>query len=186
VTAEEYQARVDEIEATYRERLKAWDLYCSMVARGGPSNAMPFGPAGAKRERDDALRQAREDRISQLELDRLEGGLAPPETKELVALAGADDRDHPKRSQQKGQGDETGPSRIPEKLVELALQLHERDGLGRRRLADQIPGVTEYQASQVLGWHRVGKPAGLWLEDGRLKCGRAISTTPDGLRLPRL
>lgn len=82
--------------------------------------------------------------------------------------------------------DDGGPARIPEAIVELALQLHEREGYGRRKLDQEIPGLTDYQAGQVLGWYRIGKPAGLWLEDGRLKLGRAISTTPDGVRLPRL
>lgn len=79
-----------------------------------------------------------------------------------------------------------GPAPIPEEIVERAVQLHVEKRSGRRTLARMIPGLTEYQAGQVLHWFRVGKPAGLWLEDGRLKWGRAISTTPAGLRLPRL
>jgi hypothetical protein len=78
------------------------------------------------------------------------------------------------------------PGHIPEGIVERAVRLHVEEGYGRRRLDNAIPGLTEYQAGQVLGWLRVGKPAGLWLEDGRLKWGKAISTTPAGLRLPRL
>jgi hypothetical protein len=66
------------------------------------------------------------------------------------------------------------------------VQVHVERKFGRRRLASLIAGLTDYQAGQVLGWFKVGKPAGLWLEDGRLKWGRAISTTPAGLRLPRL
>jgi hypothetical protein len=84
------------------------------------------------------------------------------------------------------QASDSGPSPIPEAIVERAVQLHAEKGAGRRALDRMVPGLTVYQAGQVLGWFRVGKPAGLWLEDGRLKWGRAISATPAGLRLPRL
>jgi hypothetical protein len=97
---------------------------------------------------------------------------------------GEDRRRHGKDYREAADG---GPAPIPEEIVERAVQLHVEKGYGRRRLDNKIPGLTEYQAGQVLSWFRVvGKPAGLWLEDGRLKWGKAISTTPAGLRLPRL
>lgn len=78
------------------------------------------------------------------------------------------------------------PAPIPLELVENAVALHEAEGLGRRKLANRVPGLTEYQAGQVLGWYRIGKPGGLWLEGDRLKWSKAISTTRDGMSLPRL
>jgi hypothetical protein len=96
---------------------------------------------------------------------------------------------------------------LPAALIETALQRHERDGLGRRTLAAVIPGLTEWTAGQVLRWYEVGKPAGLWLDDDRLRYGPGItpvspgdpgweqgweqrggatSPTPLVLRLPRL
>lgn len=84
-------------------------------------------------------------------------------------------------------GDMREPGRIPFKLVEEAVRLHERDKLGRRRLAEELPGLTEYQAGQILAWYRVGRPAGLWLdEEWRLKWSAVISTTTEGVRLPRI
>ena len=48
-------------------------------------------------------------------------------------------------------------------------------------------GLTEYQAGQILAWYRVGRPAGLWLdEEWRLKWSAVISTTTEGVRLPRI
>jgi hypothetical protein len=84
-------------------------------------------------------------------------------------------------------GDKRTPARIPTKLAEQACQLRERQGYGRRKLSEAIPGLTPYQAEQILKWYRVGEPAGLWLDrQGRLKWSRAISTTRDGIRLPRI
>jgi hypothetical protein len=92
-------------------------------------------------------------------------------------------------------------ARVPYELAEQALQLHEQDRrLGRRRLAARLPGLTEWYADQVLAWHKVGKPVGLWLEEGRLRWGVSItpiwqdreqrgqttSPTPHLLVLPRL
>jgi hypothetical protein len=84
-------------------------------------------------------------------------------------------------------GNRKGPGRIALELVEKAVQLHEENKLGRRKLDEALPGLTEYQAGQILKWYRVGRPAGLWLDEHkRLKWGAAISTTRDGVRLPRL
>jgi hypothetical protein len=79
------------------------------------------------------------------------------------------------------------PGPIPLALVERAVQLHERDGFGRRRIAKMVPGLSPYKAEQILGWYGHGKRRGLWLDGrGRLKWSRAISATSDGLILPRL
>jgi hypothetical protein len=87
----------------------------------------------------------------------------------------------------KRDGDRRAPGRIPIKYVEQACQLHERKGYGRRRISENVPGLTPYQADQILKWYRVGKPAGLWLDaQGRLKWSKAISATRDGLLLPRV
>jgi hypothetical protein len=97
---------------------------------------------------------------------------------------------------------------IPTALVENALHLHVRDRLGRRTLATSLPGLGEWAAGQILRWYRVGKPAGLWLDEhDRLRWGPAISAvshdaqgreqkweqrgrpgspTPPALRLPRI
>jgi hypothetical protein len=76
-------------------------------------------------------------------------------------------------------------------------------GEGRRVIAGLVPGLTEWTVRQILAWHEVGKPAGLWLDElGRLRRGPAIrpvygreqdreqregkvSPTPVALRLPR-
>jgi hypothetical protein len=72
-------------------------------------------------------------------------------------------------------------------LVEKAVQLHEREGVGRRKLAKELAGLTEYQAGQILGWYRANRPTGIWLDEhGRLKWSSAISTTGEGMLLPRL
>lgn len=78
------------------------------------------------------------------------------------------------------------PCRIPTELVEIAVQMHADERVGRRKISERVAGVTEYQAGQILRWYKNGKPGGLWLEDGRLKWSRAISTTRDGMLLPRI
>ena len=101
-------------------------------------------------------------------------------------------------------GDVRGPGEIPTSLVEEAVLKHVREGLGRRTLARDLPGLTEWTAGQILRWYKVGKPVGLWLdEQDRLRWGAAItaispaeqgweqrdktvSPTPAALRLPRL
>jgi hypothetical protein len=99
--------------------------------------------------------------------------------------------DEPKGEPNKTTKDAThrAPARLPLPLVERAVQLHISEGFGRRKLAasEELPGLTPYQAGQILAWYRVGRPAGLWLDEhGRLKWGQAISTTRDGMRLPRV
>jgi hypothetical protein len=61
-------------------------------------------------------------------------------------------------------------------LIEKALRLHVNDGLGRRRLAEELPGMTDWYARQILRWYRVGKPVGLWLDTrGHVRWGAAIT-----------
>jgi hypothetical protein len=67
-------------------------------------------------------------------------------------------------------------ARVPYGLAEEAVRRHEQEGLGRRPLAAEIPGLTDWFVRQILAWHEVGKPAGLWLEDDRLRWG--VSITP--------
>lgn len=70
---------------------------------------------------------------------------------------------------------------VPTALAQEAVQLHERDGLGRRKLDTEIPGLGEWGARVVLYWHGVGKPAGVWLdEQGLLRWGPAIDAVWDG------
>jgi hypothetical protein len=90
-------------------------------------------------------------------------------------------------------------------LAEAGLRLHVTEGLGRRTLPGRVPGLTEWEAAQVIWWHdKVGRPAGLWFDNDRLRWGPAItpvfadeqvvdevvgvgeasSTTPRWLRLP--
>jgi hypothetical protein len=65
---------------------------------------------------------------------------------------------------------------IPYALVEDAVQLHVKERLGRRTLGPRIAGLGEWGARAVLYWFKVGKPAGLWLDDhGRLFWGPAIT-----------
>jgi hypothetical protein len=100
------------------------------------------------------------------------------------------------------------PGEIPTRLVEQAVRWHVKEGLGRRTLAQEVRGLTEWTAGQILRWYGVGKPAGLWLdEQRRLRWGAAVSPvwrdeggreqvrehreqrvspTPVALRLPRL
>jgi hypothetical protein len=97
---------------------------------------------------------------------------------------------------------------IPFSIVEGALRLHVRKKLGRRTLGAQVSGLGEWAAGQILRWHKVGKPAGLWLDEhDRLQWGPAVSPvwgdeqgreqgweqkgqgiapTPSALRLPRI
>jgi hypothetical protein len=76
---------------------------------------------------------------------------------------------------------------LPFTLIERALRMHVRDGRGRRTLAAAFPGLTEWTASQLLRWYRVGKPDGLWLDEGdRLQVGARLAPTRDGVRLPRI
>jgi hypothetical protein len=98
--------------------------------------------------------------------------------------------------------DEKAGGEIPTSLVEKAVREYEASGkkLGRRTLPRKVPALEEWGARLILGWYRVGKPAGLWLEDGRLRWGPAITPVPDGweqreqkvsptpraLRLPRI
>jgi hypothetical protein len=91
---------------------------------------------------------------------------------------------------------------IPFDLVEKAVQRHAETREGRRVIARFVPGLTDWWARLILRWYKVGKPAGLWLEHGRLRWGPAItpvrgreqvrghreaadSPTPVALRLPR-
>jgi hypothetical protein len=108
-----------------------------------------------------------------------------------------------KRSAKDEPVDHGAGCRVPFALAEQAVRLKEQDGFGRRRVARRIPGVTDWMAGQVLRWHKVGRPAGLWLEHGRLcwgvsitpiwgddqdreQRGQTFSPTPIGLLLPRI
>jgi hypothetical protein len=104
--------------------------------------------------------------------------------------------------------DKREPAEIPTDLVAEAVRRKaaaEREGRREgRRTIGRLPGLTEWTARQILGWYKVGKPAGLWLdEQNQLRWGRAItpvygrerdreqraaavSPTPVALRLPRL
>jgi hypothetical protein len=88
---------------------------------------------------------------------------------------------------------------IPFDLVEEAVRKKEHEGLGKRPLG-QLPGMGEWWATEILRWHKVGRPAGLWLDDhDQLQWGaaitpvgggeqreHAIAPTPRALRLPRI
>jgi hypothetical protein len=76
---------------------------------------------------------------------------------------------------------------LPLALIEAALHRHRRDGLGRRRLAAAVPGLTEWTAGQVLRWYGVGEPDGLWLDgEGRVQVGAKLAPTDGDVRLPRI
>jgi hypothetical protein len=98
--------------------------------------------------------------------------------------------------------DKTRGTTLPTTLIEEAVRLKERDRLGRRKLDEKLHGLGDWGARVVLYWHEVGKPAGLWLEDDRLRWGpaitevwdreqdreqhdKAIAPTPRWLSLPR-
>lgn len=82
---------------------------------------------------------------------------------------------------------EAGGTVLPRDIIERALRLHARDGLGRRPLAVAVPGLTEWTAGQVLRWYRKGKPDGLWFDErDRLQVGAKLAPTHAGVRLPRL
>lgn len=92
---------------------------------------------------------------------------------------------------------------VPYVWAEEAVQLHVRERLGRRKLEASLPGLGEWAARAIIYWHdNVGHPGGLWLEQGRLRYGpaitpiwgdesdrerrnQAIAPTPGSLRLPR-
>jgi hypothetical protein len=80
------------------------------------------------------------------------------------------------KSELAGRDDDLKGARVPYGLAEEAVRWHEQEGLGRRPLAAEIPGLTDWFVRQILAWHEVGKPVGLWLEDGRLRWG--VSITP--------
>jgi hypothetical protein len=72
-------------------------------------------------------------------------------------------------------------------LMERALRMHVQGGCGRRTLAKEFPGLTEWTAGQLLRWFRVGEPDGLWFDDhDRLQVGARLAPTRDGVRLPRI
>jgi hypothetical protein len=76
---------------------------------------------------------------------------------------------------------------LPLKLIERALRMHVRDKCGRRTLAKNIPGLTEWTAGQLLSWYRVGEPNGLWLDgEQRVQVGAKLAPTRGGVRLPRI
>ena len=92
---------------------------------------------------------------------------------------------------------------VPTTLAEEALRQRAEHGYGRQKLAQELPGLTEWTAGQVLRWRKRGKPTGLWLDDElRLHWGSAITPIwpggtgsnreqqpapiPVALRLPRI
>ncbi len=76
---------------------------------------------------------------------------------------------------------------LPLALIDRALRMHVRDRCGRRTLALKVPGLTEWTAGQLLRWHRVGEPDGLWFDrEQRVQVGAKLAPTRDGVRLPRI
>jgi hypothetical protein len=55
-------------------------------------------------------------------------------------------------------GTPRGPAPIPVELVQGAVQRHVERRFGRRRLAEAVPRITEYQAGQILGWYQSASP----------------------------
>jgi hypothetical protein len=65
---------------------------------------------------------------------------------------------------------------VPFALAEEAVQLHVREGHGRRPLEQKLPGLGNWGARAVLYWYRAGEPAGLWLDEHERLCwGPAIN-----------
>jgi hypothetical protein len=93
---------------------------------------------------------------------------------------------------------------VEQAVLQRAAAARERRRAGRRTVSQLVPGLTDWMARQILAWNRIGKPAGLWLDDhdrlcwgpaitpiyeraqNRAQQGRADSPTPRALRLPRL
>jgi hypothetical protein len=202
--AEWYRDRRAEIEAEWRRREADADAeresglakYDAVWRGRGPSGVFyaPLGPGqlAERRERarqanDEWRRQQLRDAREEFEARReLEFAFAPPEEQE---------------HEQVERETATTGAEIPFGLVDKAVKRHEENGVGRRTLAGEIPGLTDWWARQILGWY---KERELWLDGHRrLRWGPAItpvwergagpgaawassSPTPVALRLPRI
>jgi hypothetical protein len=126
-----------------------------------------------------------------------------PRIRELVDEALAPKTETPEESKRRQAKDDTVKGTVPFALAEEAVRLHVRDGSGRRTLERDLPGLGDWGARRTLYWYKVGKPAGLWLDEDDRLCwgpaitpiwdreqdreqrGHAIAPTPAALRLPR-
>jgi hypothetical protein len=195
VTADEYQARVEKIEAEYRLDLISYEKF---AAGKWPAGLIPRGPKQAARKRELALAEAREERMRTLELEKLERRAAESAAAgEVEASARAEASAKPP--------DEAGDTgEIPFGLVEKTVRRHKETGEGRRQIPISVGGMTEWWARLILYWVKDGKPSGLWLdehdrlcwgpaitpvwgrEQGRAQRARSDSPAPVALRLPRV
>ena len=87
-----------------------------------------------------------------------------------------DDDEPPGDTRAQVGGDQVRGITVPTALAEEAVRLHARDGLGRRTLEVKLPGLGEWGARGTLYWYKVGRPAGLWLDEDNRPCwGPAIT-----------